>query len=100
MRDYAEFQLELGEGSAITHSVAHGSPSILHCPLYFPACFTHFVGFPAVMLLLAFGQSDFDLSQAPIGKIDAERNDREPLLLRLHEELVDFLAMKKQFPRT
>ena len=50
------------------------------------------------MLLLAFGQPEFDLGQTPIGKIDAERDDREPLLLRLDEELVDLLPMEEQFP--
>jgi len=50
------------------------------------------------MLLLAFGQPEFDLGKTPLGEIDAERDEREPLLLRLAEEFNDFLAVEKQFP--
>jgi hypothetical protein len=50
------------------------------------------------MLLLAFGQPEFDLGKAPFGEVDAEWNNREPLLLRLGEELMNLLAMKEQFP--
>ena len=52
------------------------------------------------MLFLAFGHPQFDLGQAPRGEIDAERDEREPLLLRLAEELIDLLAVEKQFPST
>jgi hypothetical protein len=52
------------------------------------------------MLFLAFGQPEFDLGKAPLGKIDAERDEREPLLLRLAEELIDLLAVKEEFPST
>ena len=50
------------------------------------------------MLLLAFGQPEFDLGKAPLGEIDAERDERETLLLRLAEELIDLLAVEEQFP--
>ena len=50
------------------------------------------------MLLLAFGQPEFDLGKTPLGEIDAERDEREPLLLRLAEEFNDLLAVEKQFP--
>ena len=50
------------------------------------------------MLLLAFGQTEFDLGKAALGEIDAERDEREPLLLCLAEELIDLLAVEKQFP--
>ena len=50
------------------------------------------------MLLLAFGQPEFDLGQASIGEIDAEWDDRKPLLLCLDEELIDLLAVEEQFP--
>ena len=52
------------------------------------------------MLLLAFGQPEFDLGKAPLGEIDAERDEREPLLLRLAEEPIDLLAVEEQFPST
>ena len=52
------------------------------------------------MLFLAFGQPKFDFGQAPIREINAERDDREPLLLRLDEEFIDLLAMEKEFPGT
>jgi len=52
------------------------------------------------MLLLAFGQPEFDFGKAPLGEIDAERDEREPLPLCLAEELVDLLAVKEQFPST
>ena len=50
------------------------------------------------MLLLAFGQPDFDFGKTPLGEINAERDEREPLLLCLAEELIDLLAMEKQLP--
>ena len=50
------------------------------------------------MLLLAFGQSEFNFGKASLGKIDAERDEREPLLLRLAEKLIDLLAMEEQLP--
>ncbi len=52
------------------------------------------------MLLLALGQPDFDLGKAPFGEIDAERDDRQPLLLGLNQELIDLLAMEQEFPST
>ena len=52
------------------------------------------------MLLLAFGQPEFDLGKAPLGEIDAERDKREPLLLRLGEKLIDLFAMEEQLPGT
>ena len=76
------------------------SPLILHRPLHLAAGFARLDGFPAVMLLLAFGQPEFDLGKAPLGEIDAEWDEREPLLLRLAEELIDLLAVKEQFPST
>ncbi len=48
------------------------------------------------MLLLALGQPEFNLGKAPLGEIDAERDDRQPLLLRLAKEFIDLLAMEKQ----
>jgi len=50
------------------------------------------------MLLFAFGQPEFNFGKAPLGKIDAERDEREPLLLRLAEKLIDLLAVEKQLP--
>jgi hypothetical protein len=52
------------------------------------------------MQLLAFGQPEFDLGKAPLGEIDAEGDEREALLLRLAKELIDLLAVEKQFPST
>ena len=52
------------------------------------------------MLLLAFGEPKFDLGKASLGEIDAERDEREPLLLRPTEELIDLLAVEEQFPST
>ena len=54
-------------------------------------------GITAIMLFLAFGQSQFDLGLAPIRKIDAERDQREALLLCFPQELVDLLSMQEQF---
>ena len=75
-------------------------PLILHRPFHFAAGFARLDGFPAVMLLLAFGQPEFDLGKAPLGKIDTEWDEREPLLFRLAEKLIDLLAVKEQFPGT
>ena len=50
------------------------------------------------MLLLAFGQPEFDLGKASPGEIDTERNECESLLLRLAEELIDFFSVEEQFP--
>ena len=52
------------------------------------------------MLLLPLGQAEFDLGKAPFGEVDAERDEREPLLLCLAEELVDLLAVEEQFSST
>ena len=52
------------------------------------------------MLLLAFGQPEFDFGKAPRGEIDTERDKREPLLLGLTQELIDLLAVEEQFPST
>ena len=52
------------------------------------------------MLLLAFGQPEFDLGKASLGEIDTERNERESLLLRLAEEFIDLLTVEEQFPST
>jgi len=52
------------------------------------------------MLFLALGQPDFNLGKAPFGEIDAERDDRQPLLLGLNQELIDLLAMEQEFPGT
>jgi hypothetical protein len=52
------------------------------------------------MQLLAFGQPEFDLGKAPLGKIDAERDEREPLLLRLAKELIDLFAVEEELPST
>ena len=49
------------------------------------------------MLLFAFGQPKLNLRKAPLGEIDAERDEGESLLLRLAEKLVDFLAVEEQF---
>ena len=76
------------------------APRPLHRPFHFAAGFAGLDGFPAVMLFLAFGQPEFDLGEAPLGEIDAERDERESLLLCLPEEFIDFLAVEEQFPRT
>ena len=52
------------------------------------------------MLLLALGQPDFNLGEAPFGEINAERDDRQPLLLGLNQKLIDLLAMEQEFPST
>ena len=71
-----------------------------HRPFHFAAGFSLLDGFPAVMLLLALGQPEFDLDQAAFGEINAERNKCEPLLLGLAQELIDLLTVEKQFPST
>ncbi len=50
------------------------------------------------MLLLTFGQPEFNLGKTTLGKIDAERNECESLLLRLAEKFIDFLSVEEQFP--
>jgi len=52
------------------------------------------------MLLLAFGQPEFNLGKTTLGKIDAERNECESLLLSLAEEFIDLLTVEEQFPST
>ena len=52
------------------------------------------------MLFFAFRQAEFDFGQATIGEIDAERDDRQPLLLRLDKEFIDLFAMEQEFPGT
>lgn len=76
------------------------APRSFHCPFYFAGGFARFNGFPSVMLLLAFGQPEFDLGKAPLGEVDAKRDEREPLLLCLAEELIDLLAVEEQFSST
>jgi hypothetical protein len=49
------------------------------------------------VLLLAFGQPEFDLDKAPLGEIDAEGDECESLLLRLAEKLIDLLTVEEQF---
>ena len=71
---------------------------LFHRPFHFAAGFAPLDAFPSVMQLLAFGQPEFDLGKAPLGEVDAERDEREPLLLRLAKELIDLLAVEKQLP--
>ena len=52
------------------------------------------------MLFLAFGQPEFNLGKTTLGKIDAERDECESLLLRLAEEFIDLLTVEEQFPST
>ena len=52
------------------------------------------------MLFLAFGQTEFDLGEAALREIDAERNQGEPLLLSLAKEFIDLLTVEQQFPST
>lgn len=52
------------------------------------------------MLLFAFGQPELHFGQASLGKINAERDEREPLLLGFTKEFIDFLAVEQQFPGT
>ena len=49
------------------------------------------------MLLLAFSQSKFNLREASLGEIDAEGDERESLLLRLAEKLINLLTVEEQF---
>jgi len=74
------------------------SPSIFHRPFHFTAGFPILDGLTAIMLLLSFGQADFDLGEAPLGEINAERDERKSLLLRFAKELVDLLAVEEQLP--
>jgi hypothetical protein len=74
------------------------SLSLFHRPLNLTAGFARLDGLPAVMLLLAFSQPKLNLRKASLGEIDAERDECEPLLLRLAEKLVDLLAVKEQLP--
>ena len=75
-------------------------PLLFHRPLHLAAGFAGLDRCASVMLLLAFGQPEFDLGKASLGEIDTERNERESLLLRLAEEFIDFLSMEEQFPST
>lgn len=76
------------------------SLSLFHRPFDFAAGFAALDGLPSVMLLLAFGQPELDLCKASLGEINAERDEREPLLLRLAKEFIDLLTVEEQFPRT
>ena len=80
-----------------TYTVPHSLP-FLHRSFYFAAGFTRLDGCSSIMQLLAFSQPELDLGKASLGKIDAERDERESLLLRLAEELIDFFAVEEQFP--
>lgn len=51
------------------------------------------------MLFLALGQSELNLGKTSLGEIDAERDKCKPLLLRLAQKFIDFLAVEEQFPR-
>src|SRR4051812_41468645 len=85
---------------AASESGSIPAPHAFHRSLHFTPGFAFFDGFPPVMLFFAFGQPEFNFGKAPLGKIDAERDEREPLLLRLAEEFIDLLAVKKQLPST
>ena len=52
------------------------------------------------MLLFPFGQPEFNLGKATLGEIDAERDECEPLLLRLAKKFIDLLTVEEQFPST
>ena len=52
------------------------------------------------MLFFPFGQPEFDLGETTFGEIDAEGDERQPLLLRPAKELIDLLPVEEQFPGT
>ena len=67
-----------------------------HGPLDLTPRITALDRFPAIILFLAFGQRDLNLGLSPRTEVNAERYDREPLLLRLAQQLADFFAMEEQ----
>jgi hypothetical protein len=73
-------------------------PLLFHRPLHLAAGFAALDRGSSVMLLLAFGQPEFDLGKASLREIDTERNECESLLLRLAEEFIDFFSVEEQFP--
>ena len=50
------------------------------------------------MELLAAGYSELELGAALAGEIEAERDDRQALRLRLAEQLIDLGAVEEQLP--
>ena len=70
--------------------------SLFDRPFNFTAGFAGFDGFSAVILLLALREPDLNLGMAALGEIDAEWNERQPLLLGPADQLVDFLPMQQQ----
>ena len=69
---------------------------VLHCTFHLPSGLPLFRGLPAIILFLAFGQRDLNLGPSPSTEVNAEGHDRESLLLRLAQQLADFLAMEEQ----
>ena len=69
-----------------------------HGPLHFAAGFARLNGLPAIVHLFPFGQPEFDLRKASFGEIDTEGDERQSLLLRLAEKLIDLLAVEEQLP--
>src|SRR5215467_3444402 len=71
-----------------------------YCALDFAACFSGFDGFAAVIEFLALGESEFHLRVAALREVDTEGNEREPLLLRLPQKLVDLSLVEQEFPNS
>ena len=69
---------------------------LLDRALHFPPRITALDRLSAIILFFAFGQRDLNLGLSPRTEINAERYDRESLLLRLAQELADFFAMEEQ----
>lgn len=94
--------LQTGRGArTVGHPTREQDPlallPILDRPLDLAAGFAGSDGLPAVVLLLALRETDLDLGMAALGEIDAEGHEREPLLLGLADQFVDFLPMQQQF---
>lgn len=66
-------------------------------PLYVPLGIAAFRRFPLVVQFLPFGQTEQQF-RVPVLDINLQRNQGVSLLLGGAQQLVDFLAVKEQFP--
>lgn len=69
----------------LSRRVTTASLPFFQRPLHFTTRLASPDGLPSIMLLLTFRQPKLNFGKTPLGEIDAERDEREPLLLGLPE---------------
>jgi hypothetical protein len=75
-------------------------PSVFDRTFDFPAGFPGLDGFPTIVEFLPLGQAELDLGMTAWGKIDAQGNQGQALLLGLAEQFIDLLLVQQQLTHT